>query len=287
MRKCILIIFIVFLLSFGAVSAEIDPTRQYFSTNIDDCYTANSNGWINGMKATYEISVKDASLFSAEYFMTYAFYNEMKFVKRILDSENYTVDGSWAPYSVAKVFFDFSALAGLPSYGYNSIPVMIGAVIDPNKVSPEVMKNYEKGVAAEQKQPHSDHLLINEYAKQIPVDGLYFIIYFPDNYNYYDIQRYGSVLEYLTQFVLEVNESGIDFVELVKTYTINGQQHLHLTNTSQLTKDGYSIGVLGMEKFIFLAVTDANDYVFSDQNSVISFYQKYYEKPNMRMVAYQ
>ena len=286
-RTAFILLLMILTISFSTVYAEIDSTRQYFSTDINDCYTTDPNGWINGMNATYEISVKDATLFGAEYFMTYAFFNEMQFVTRVFDSTNYTIEGKWAPYSVARVYYDFTGFSALPSYAHNAIPVMIGADIDPEKADKKILETYEKGVTVELVKHPTDHLLINEYAKQIPVDGLYFIMYFPDNYNYYDIQRYGIVLDYLTQFVHEFNEAGIDFFELSKTFTTDGNQHIYKENTAFTTKDGYSIGILATEKFIFAAVTDADDYTFSDKEAVISYYTEKYDKANLRLVAYQ
>ncbi|MBQ6520198.1 MAG: hypothetical protein IJI14_15900 [Anaerolineaceae bacterium] len=290
MRKKFLSVLLVIILSMFFVSsvfAEIDPTGQYFSTNVDDCYVADKNGWITGMKATYEISVKDATLFGAEYFMTYAFLDEMEFVSRIIDSENYTIDGNWAPYSVAKVYLDFRELAAVPTFVKGVVPAMIGAVIDPAKTDKQIVSNYEQGLTAEYKKNVKDHLYINEYAKQIPVDGLYFMLYFPDEYNYFDIQRYGYELDYITQFVHELNESDINFFSLLKSLPTDGNQHINGENTAQVTKDGYSVGVYATEKFVFAAVMDADDYQFIDKASVISFYKNVYENYNMRLVAFQ
>lgn len=286
-KNSVYIAILIILINVSFVYAEIDPTHQYFSTNVDDCYIADSNGWITGMNATYEISVKDASLFGAEYFMTYAFLDEIKYVSRILDSENYSVDGEWAPYSVARVYLDFRELSPVPSYVKGVVPAMIGAVIDPQKTDKNVLSNYEKGIQSELSRKSSKHLFVNEYAKQIPVDGLYFMIYFPDEYNYYDIQRYGHELNYFTQFVLEINESEIDFVELLKNLPVDGKQHISGERTARINKDGYSIGLLANEKFIFVAVTDAEDYVFTDANSVTAFYTKTYKNTNMQLVAFQ
>ena len=287
MKKVICFMFLAVLIFTGTVYAEIDPTHKFFSTNIDDCYFADSNGWITGMNATYEISVKDASLFGAEFFMTYTFLDEIKFVSRILDSENYSIDGKWAPYSVARVYLDFRELSPVPSYVNGVIPAMAGAVIDPQKTDKSVIANYEKGISAEVSRGSKNHLFVNEYAKQIPVDGVYFIIYFPAEYNYFDIQRYGHELNYFTQFVLEFNEAEIDFNELLKSFPVDGKQHISGDNTYQLTKDGYSIGLLANEKFVFVSVMDADDYVFTNKESVISFYRDKYEKANMQLVAYQ
>ena len=73
MKKVICFMFLAVLIFTGTVYAEIDPTHKFFSTNIDDCYFADSNGWITGMNATYEISVKDASKYIEDYFKTYPF----------------------------------------------------------------------------------------------------------------------------------------------------------------------------------------------------------------------
>ena len=287
MKKICCIVFLFALAITAAAQAEIDPTHQYFSPNVDDCYIADENGWITEMKATYEISVKDATLFGAEYFMSYAFLDEIEYVSRIIDAGNYSIEGQWAPYSVARVFLDFRELSPVPSYTDGVIPAMIGAVINPDKADKSVMTNYEKGITSELARGGGEHLFVNEYAKQIPVDGLFFMLYFPKDYNYYDIQRYGYELDYMTQFVLEANESEVAFLDILKSFPTDGQQHISGINTAQFVKDGYSIGVLASEDFVFAVISDADDYAFSDKNSVISFYENVYDKANLRYIAFQ
>ncbi len=287
MKRICFIVFLIAMTITTAVRAEIDPTHQYFSTNVDDCYIADANGWITEMKATYEISVKDATLFGAEYFMSYAFLDEIEYVSRIIDAENYSIEGQWAPYSVARVFLDFRELAPVPSYTNGVIPAMIGAVIDPEKADKSVMSNYEKGIMSELERGGGEHLFVNEYARRIPVDGLFFMLYFPEDYNYYDIQRYGYELDYMTQFVLEANESEVVFLDLLKSFPTDGQQHISGTNTAQFVKDGYSVGLLATENFVFAVISDADDYAFTDKNSVISFYENVYAKTNLRLIAFQ
>ena len=114
----------------------------------------------------------------------------------------------------------------------------------------------------------------NEQGKQVPIDGIFWFIDLPEEYDQNDIAKYGSVLNYLTRFVYEVRQSNLDFGRLLSSLETDGTGKFKTQTTRQLTGRGYSIGMIADPSFVFLTIADTDAVLFRDNDSVIEYYAK-------------
>ncbi len=237
----------------------------------DMCFITDKDGGIRDIVNIYEIRASDANLYEYESFSAIAFSGE-------LGKAEFSISRNLLkPYDTVRVYFD-NAFHPAEKMAENGVSVTMNAIMDPEKTDAELFGRYAelKYSAAGNDQKMLGNILIwaNSSAKEIPIDGVYWIMALPEEYGKNGISRFGAVFNYMTQYVYEIRESGLDFRQLLSDMDTDGTGKFKRRMTRQITGRGYSIGLIADPAFVFLVVTDTDTVLFRDSDSVIRYYEK-------------
>ena len=237
----------------------------------DMCFITDAGGWIRDIVNIYEIRASDANLYEYESFSALAFSGE-------LDKAAFDISGNpLKPYDMVRVYFDrtFHSNEEIVDGG---ICVTMNAVMDPDNIDPELFGRYSElkySVVGNDRKMRSDILIwANTAGKEIPIDGIYLKMDLPDEYDSKNISRFGAVFNYMTQYVYEIRESGLDFRQLLSGMDTDVSGRFKERTTRQITGRGYSVGLIADPSFVFLVITDTDTVLFRDSDSVIRYYEK-------------
>ncbi|MBQ6343557.1 MAG: hypothetical protein IJI41_10575 [Anaerolineaceae bacterium] len=255
----------MFLLIFCVSGAEVyeDP---------DMCFSLTQDGWIRDLINAYEIKASDANLYVFDAFSTLTFAAELGKV----DFE-ISMDPA-KPYDRALILFDGTTFKPASVETKKPVVIVMNAIIDPEKVDEDLYQQYAslKYSVIDDKQKMRQDILIwaNEQGKKVPIDGIFWFIDLPKEYDQKDIARYGSVLNYLTRFVYEAKQSSLDFSRLLSSFETDENGAFKTRTTRQLTGRGYSIGLIADPSFVFLTITNTDAVLFRNNDSVFEYYEK-------------
>ena len=255
----------MFLLIFCVSGAEV-----YEDT--DMCFSLTQDGWIRDLINAYEIKASDTALYGFEAFSALTFAAE-------LDKVDFEISRDPVrPYDRSLILFDGDTFKPASAETKKPVAIVMNAIIDPEKVDEDLYQKYVslKYSVIDDKQKMRQDILIwaNEEGKQVPIDGIFWFIDLPEEYDQKDITRYGSVLNYLTRFVYEAKQSSLDFIRLLSSLETDENGVFKARTTRQLTGRGYSIGLIVDPSFVFLAIVNTDAVLFRDSDSVIEYYAK-------------
>ncbi|MBQ6518671.1 MAG: hypothetical protein IJI14_08125 [Anaerolineaceae bacterium] len=255
----------MFLLIFCGSVAEVyeDP---------DMCFSLTQDGWISDLMNAYEIKASNTDLYGFDAFSALTFAAE-------LGKVDFEISRDPArPYDRALILFDGDTFKLASAETKMTVAVVMNAIMDPEKVGGYLYEQYadlKYSVIGENRTMRQDILIwANEQGKQVPIDGIFWFVDLPEEYDQKDVARYGSVLNYLTRFVYEVKQSNLDFGRLLSSLETDGTGKFKTRTTRQLTGRGYSIGLIVDPSFVFLTIADTDAVLFRDNNSVIEYYAK-------------
>ena len=256
---------VMILLIFGGTIAEVydDP---------DMCFSLTQDGWIRDVWNAYEIKASDANLYEFGAFSALTFAAELEKVDFEISRD------PSKPYDRALIILDGDTFKPASSDTAKPIPVIINAVLDPEKINTDLYRQYgdlKYSVVGSDTKMRNDILIwANKQGKQVPIDGIFWFMYLPKEYGRKDIARYGSVFNYLTRFVHEAKQSSLDFSKLFASLETDETGRFRTGTTRQLTGRGYSIGLIADPSFVFLTIADTDAVLFRDNDSVVDYYEK-------------
>jgi len=238
----------------------------------DLCFSTSGDGWISDIMNIFEIRASDSDLYSFDAFSAIAFAGE-------LDMTDFAISRDpLKPYDRALVFLDNETFAPVLSGDKRSVRVSMSAILDPEKLDAQKYQDYaalKYSVIDDQQEMRRDILIwANTYGKQIPIDGIFWLMNLPGEYDGSDIAKYGAVLNYLTQYVYETKQSSLNFKTIFSDLETDETGRFRSQITRQITGLGYSIGLIVDPSFVFLAVTDSDAVLFRNSESVIEYYNK-------------
>ena len=255
----------MFLLVFCGTAAAVyeDP---------DMCFLLTQDGWIRDLVNAYEIKASDADLYGFDAFSALTFAAELGKVDFDISTE------PARPYDRALVFFDGDTFKPASADTTKPITVVMNAIMDPAKLDEDLYRQYAslKYSVVDGSQEIRRDILIwaNEQGKQVPIDGIFWFMYLPQEYGQKDIAKFGAVLNYLTRFVYEARQSSLDFGRLLSSLETDETGVFKTQTTRQLTGRGYSVGLIADPSFVFLTIADTDAVLFRDNDSVIEYYAK-------------
>ena len=255
----------MFLLVFCCSAAEVyeDPAM---------CFSLTQDGWIKDLINAYEIKASDTDLYGFDAFSALTFAAELGKV-----DFDISMDPA-KPYDRALIFFDGNTFKPASADTTKPVTIVMNAIMDPEKLDEDLYQKYASlkySVISDNQEIRRDILIwANEQGKQIPIDGIFWFMYLPQEYGKKDIARYGSVLNYLTRFVYEVKQSSLDFKRLLSSLETDETGVFKTRTTKQLTGRGYSVGLIADPSFVFLTIADTDAVLFRDNDSVIEYYAK-------------
>ena len=255
----------MFFLVFCCSAAEVyeDP---------DMCFSLTQDGWIKDLINAYEIKASDTDLYGFDAFSALTFAAELGKV-----DFDISMDPD-KPYDRALIFFDGNTFKPASADTTKPVTIVMNAIMDPEKLDEDLYQEYASlkySVISDNQEIRRDILIwANEQGKQIPIDGIFWFMYLPKEYEPKDITRYGSVLNYLTRFVYEVKQSSLDFNRLLSSLETDETGIFKTRTTRQLTGRGYSVGLIADPSFVFLTIADTDAVLFRDSDSVIDYYTK-------------
>ena len=253
------------LLIFSGSGAEVydDP---------DMCFSLTQDGWISDLFNAYEIKASNADLYGFDAFSALTFAAE-------LDKVDFEISSDPArPYDRALILLDGDTFKPVSAETKKPVAVIINAIMDPSKLGEEPYRQYSdlkySVIRGDRKMRQDILIWSNKQGKQVPIDGIFWFIDLPEDYDQKDIARYGSVLNYLTRFVYEVKQSSLDFSKMLVSLETDETGTFKTRTTRQLTGRGYSIGLIADPSFVFLAIANTDAVLFRDNDSVIEYYEK-------------
>ena len=255
----------MFLLIFCVSGAEVyeDP---------DMCFSLTQDGWIRYLINAYEIKASDADLYGYDAFSALTFAAE-------LDKVDFEISRDPVrPCDRSLILFDGDTFKTVSAETKKPVAIVMNAIIDPEEVDEDLYQQYASlnySVIDDKQKMRQDILIwANEHGKQVPIDGIFWFIDLPEEYDRKDITRYGSVLNYLTRFVYEAKQSSLDFSRLLSSFETDETGTFKTRTTRQLTGRGYSIGLIADPSFVFLTIASTDAVLFRDNDSVIEYYAK-------------
>ena len=253
---------VAILLIFCGSFAEIydDPAM---------CFSLTQDGWIRDIVNAFEIRASDTNLYEFDAFTALTLSGEV-------DKADYDISSDpRKPYDGIQIFFDSRSFKPADRDTENQIKVIVGAIIDPETTDSGKYEQYVsmKNSVIDGNQRMRRDILVwaNTFGDQIPAEGIFWLIQLPDKYSKEDIGKYGSLLNYLTRFVNETKQSGLDFRTLLSSFETDETGCFLLRSTRQLTGKGYSIGLIADPAFVFLTAADSDAVLFRNSESVIQY----------------
>ena len=254
-------ILLIFCVSFAEVYD--DP---------DMCFSLTQDGWIRDIVNVFEIRASETNLYEFDAFSTLTFAGELG--KADFDI---SVDPA-KPYDRALIFFDTNTFEPVEADTGNPVRVVMGAYLDPDKTDHEKYLEYvslKNSVIGSNRELRNDILVwANILGKQIPVEGIFWFMDIPEIEEMVDISKYGAVLDYMTRFVSETKQSGLEFREMFSAFETGESGRFNNRNTRYLTGRGYSIGLIADPDFVFLTAAGTDAVLFRDSESVTEYYEK-------------
>ena len=234
------------------------------------CFSLTGDGWIKDIFNAFEIRASEANLYEFDAF------SALTLAAKLGKADFEISRDPLHPFSGVQVYFDNSSFRPVSSYTEDAVRIVIGAVLDKEKTDPEIYAGYASlkySVIGSGGSLRDDILIwANSSGKQIPIDGIFWLMELPGSYTTENIAGYGAVLNYLTRFVNETKQSGLDFKTLLSQMETDETGKFKNRTVKQLTGRGYSVGLIADPRFVFLTIADSDTVLFRDSGSVTDYY---------------